>query len=204
MKTRASSLTLLAILVFFFPALESTVLFGQSRILGTNDLANQSDVVAVGRVAAIRAEWNADKSRILTRVTLSVSEFLKGGDEQAISILTPGGEIGEVGELYFGAPRFAQDEEVVVFVKRGPNRAYTVTGGAQGKAGILLSSSVRGARDRPSSARRSAPHRPKRRALRSRILPVSCYHQQRRIQAAYHASLDPGNGLSSQRRRNRP
>ena len=145
MKTRASSLTLLAILVFFFPALESTVLFGQSRILGTNDLANQSDVVAVGRVAAIRAEWNADKSRILTRVTLSVSEFLKGGDEQAISILTPGGEIGEVGELYFGAPRFAQDEEVVVFVKRGPNRAYTVTGGAQGKA-VITSDVTSGAK----------------------------------------------------------
>lgn len=136
MKTGAISFSLLAISVLVLDGLQAGVLFGQSRILGAHELTDQAEIVAVGTVAGMKPEWNADKTRIFTRVTVSVSEILKGGGEQQLSILTPGGEIGEVGEMYFGTPRFAKDEEVVVFVKKGPDRVFTVVGGAQGKATI--------------------------------------------------------------------
>ena len=133
MKTQASSSAPFVILALFSWGLTATPLFGQSRVLSAADLTNQADVVAVGKVSATKSEWNADKTRIVTRVTVAVSEFLKGGGDPQMSIITPGGEIGEAGEMYFGAPRFAENEHVVVFVKGGPNRQYRVAGGAQGK-----------------------------------------------------------------------
>ncbi len=100
----------------------------------TQQLTLQSDVVAVGTVSATQCEWNADKTRIATRVTIAVSEFLKGGaGGQQITLLTPGGEIGDVGELYCGAARFKKDEEVVVFARKHQGTAMQVAGGAMGK-----------------------------------------------------------------------
>ena len=136
MKTRTSAFALPAILALVWWGFGSAALFGQSKILTTNDLTNQADVVAVGNVAAMKAEWSADKTRIVTRVTVSVREYLKGGGETQMSILTPGGEIGEIGEIYSGAARFTDNEEVVVFAKRGANREFRLTGGAQGKTTI--------------------------------------------------------------------
>jgi hypothetical protein len=136
MKTRTSAFALPAILALVWWGLESGALFGQSKMLTTDDLTFQADVVAVGNVTAMKAEWNTDRTRIVTRVTVSVREYLKGGGETQMSILTPGGEIGEIGEMYSGAVRFTNNEEVVVFVKRGANRELRLTGGAQGKATI--------------------------------------------------------------------
>ena len=109
-------------------------LSAQSIALSTQQLTLQSDVVAVGTVSATQCEWNADKTRITTRVTIAVREFLKGGaGEQRITVLTPGGEIGDVGELYCGAARFQKDEEVVVFAKKQQGPVMQVAGGGMGK-----------------------------------------------------------------------
>ena len=118
MNIRRSTFALPAILVLVWWGFEAVPLFGQSRILTTNDLTNQADVVAVGKVSAMKSEWNTDKTRIVTRVTVSVHEYLKGGGEQQMSILTPGGEIGEIGEIYSGTARFTENEEVVVFARK--------------------------------------------------------------------------------------
>ena len=136
MKTRTCAFALLVILALVWWGFESGPLFGQSKILTTIELTNQAEVVAVGNVAAMKAEWSADKTRIVTRVTVSVREYLKGGGETQMSILTPGGEIGEIGEMYSGTARFTDNEEVVVFVKGGTNRDFRLTGGAQGKTTI--------------------------------------------------------------------
>ena len=106
----------------------------QSRALSTQELAVRSDVVAIGTVAGMNCEWSSDKTRIVTRVTIAVREFLKGGvGEQELTIVTPGGEIGDVGELYCGAARFHMEEEVVVFAKKGEGATMNVAGGATGK-----------------------------------------------------------------------
>ena len=123
-----------AVLALVWWGFEAAPLFGQSRIMTTSDLTNQADVVAVGKVSAMKSEWNADKSRITTRVTIAVGEYLKGsGVEKELTLLTPGGEIGEVGELYSGAARFRQEEEVVIFAKGQAGREMHLAGGAEGK-----------------------------------------------------------------------
>lgn len=137
MKTRTRAFALLAIFPIFWLGFESAALFAQSKILTTNDLTNQADVVAVGKVASMKSEWNADKSRIITRVNINVREFLKGGgSDQSLVVVTPGGEVGDVGEMYSSTVQFFRDEEVVVFAHKKSGRDHEVAGGTQGRVPI--------------------------------------------------------------------
>lgn len=98
------------------------------------DLARGADLVAVGAVSSLASEWNTDRTRIVTRVTFSVDEYLKGSRaERTLEILVPGGEVGEVGEIYSHVPRFHRDEQVVIFARRLEDGSYRVAGGDQGK-----------------------------------------------------------------------
>jgi hypothetical protein len=111
--------------------------FAIAGALTTEQLTNQAEVVALGKVSTLKSEWNAARTRIVTRVTIAVHEFLKGGGgEQQLTILTPGGEIGEVGELYCGSARFKPEEEVVVFAKKAQGQEMQVAGGAMGKVTV--------------------------------------------------------------------
>jgi len=137
MDTRTRALTLRTTLVLAWTALALTLACSQSRVLTTQELTDQSDVVAVGTVSAVQSEWNADKTRIITRVNIRVREFLKGGEpDQSLVVVTPGGEVGDVGEIYSTTVRFNRDEEVVVFAHRKSGRHHEVAGGNQGKVSI--------------------------------------------------------------------
>lgn len=109
--------------------------FAQEKQKPVSDLAREADVVAVGRVTALKSEWDEGKTRIVTRVTLSVDEYLKAGSERSksVTIVTLGGEVDEVGEFYTHVPTFRQSEAVVVFLKKDTRGAYNISGGTQGK-----------------------------------------------------------------------
>ncbi len=50
----------------------------------------------------------------------------------------PGGEIGEIGEMYSHMPRFEDNEEVLVFLKKSENTTdYKVLNGEEGKITLL-------------------------------------------------------------------
>jgi hypothetical protein len=107
---------------------------GQARTMTADDLVKRADAIIVGKVTALRSEWSSDRSRIYTRVTLGVDQYLKGkGESRYITIITPGGEIGDVGELYTHMPTFRNEENVVVFVEKDKQGNYRVAGGNQGK-----------------------------------------------------------------------
>lgn len=106
----------------------------QVSAMTTAELTRQADVVAVGQVASLASEWNENHSRIRTRVTITVSEFLKGGSAgSTLTLYVPGGEVDGVGELYSDMAVFHRDESVVVFAQRTPQGSYRVAGGSQGK-----------------------------------------------------------------------
>jgi len=137
MRTCTRALALRTTLVLVWTLLALSLTFSQSRVLSTQELTDQSDVVAVGKVSAMKSEWNADKTRIITRVVIDVREFLKGGGaDQSLTVLTPGGEVGDVGEIYSGTVRFDRDEEVVVFARKKSGLDHVVAGGNQGKVPI--------------------------------------------------------------------
>jgi hypothetical protein len=124
----------LSLLFILLPVVPSAAL-GQTRALKIDDLAKRADVVVVGRVAELKSEWSTDKTHIVTRVTLSVQEYVKGGEAgiASVTLTTLGGEVGEVGELYTHVPAFHPNEDVVVFLGRSANGDHFVTGGTEGK-----------------------------------------------------------------------
>lgn len=99
-----------------------------------DQLAQQSDVVAVGRVDHMVSEWNADRSRIQTRVTLAVEQTIKGETPDAsMTVIIPGGEVDGVGELYTHMVTFQQNEDVLLFASKDTKGNLRVTSGTDGK-----------------------------------------------------------------------
>lgn len=94
-----------------------------------------SDMIVTGKVIEKSSQWNSDKTRIYTFVTISVDELLKGSDfKQEITIKHLGGEVGIVGEVYSHIPSFSDNEEVLVFLKKSANDgSLRVYGGDEGK-----------------------------------------------------------------------
>lgn len=115
-------------------ALPGAGALSQSKELTTEALAGQAEVVAVGRVSSLVPQWNEDHSRIFTRVTLSVDQYIKGGSAgQPLTLLVPGGEVDGVGELYSHTAVFQSDESVLVFAQKDREGNYRVSAGQQGK-----------------------------------------------------------------------
>ena len=99
-----------------------------------DQLSQQADIVAVGRVERMESEWNADKSRIQTRVILSVEQTIKGETPDAsMTVLVAGGEVDGVGELYTHTVQFQKNEDVLVFASRDAKGNLRVTSGTDGK-----------------------------------------------------------------------
>ena len=126
-----------AMCVLLLTAALSTAL-AQQKEKSVDELAKESDVVAVGRVTALKSEWDAGKTRIITRVSLAVDEYLKAGNERSktVTIVTLGGEVEGVGEVYTHVPTFRQSESVVVMLRKDNRGDYRVSGGTQGKYSI--------------------------------------------------------------------
>jgi len=102
------------------------------------NLSQNADVIITGKVTQQNSNWNENKTRIYTQATIQVDESFKGstnGDEVVVSY--PGGEVGDVGELYSHMPRFEDQEEVLVFLKKdGKGTGYKVLKGEAGKINV--------------------------------------------------------------------
>jgi hypothetical protein len=111
----------------------------QSESTVIKKLAENADVILLGKVTQKVSSWNASKTRIYSITTVQVEEFLKGSNGQNnVEITSPGGEVGEVGELYTHMPAFDQDEQVLVFLKKeAQNNKYKVLNGTDGKITVL-------------------------------------------------------------------
>jgi hypothetical protein len=100
-------------------------------------LAQQADVAVVGHVSELRSEWNEDKSRIQTRVTVAVEQTLKGpAAQETITLVVPGGEVDGVGELYSHMAQFQANEDVLVFASKDAKGDLRVTSGLDGKFAV--------------------------------------------------------------------
>ncbi len=131
MNTRSRIMLLLTFCFFGTQGL----LLSQSIQSELKSLTDGADVILTGKVINQTSSWNADRSRIYTEVTLRADEYLKGDySENTLSVKTLGGEVGEVGELYSHMPKFTNDEEVLLFVKKdNKDLSYRVLNGEEGK-----------------------------------------------------------------------
>jgi hypothetical protein len=91
------------------------------------ELSRDAIAIARGRVVDVRAQWTEDRGTVETIVTLDVESYLKGALGASVSFRVPGGELGRFRTIVVGAPDFAVDQRVVVFLgAHGPTVPHVV------------------------------------------------------------------------------
>ena len=91
------------------------------------ELSRDAVAIAHGRVADVRSQWTEDRGTVETIVTLEVEDYLKGSLGAMVRFRVPGGELGRYRTIMVGAPEFAVDQHVVVFLgAHGPTVPHIV------------------------------------------------------------------------------
>ncbi len=114
-------------------------IFAQQMSVELQDLSEGADVIITGKVTQQSSSWNDDNTRIYTKATIQVDEYLKGiNNGNSVVVTYLGGEVGDVGEMYSHMPRFEDQEEVLVFLKKDEkNSDYKVFNGENGKISVI-------------------------------------------------------------------
>ena len=102
-------------------------------------LTKGSALVVRATVRSVEARWTKDGGRIMTDAVLDVTETWKGAPTKQLTVMQPGGIVGEVGQLVHGTARFTVGEDVVVFLEPRGDR-FLLTGMLQGKFKVETSS----------------------------------------------------------------
>lgn len=97
-------------------------------------IGNSSDIISA-QVISTEGEWNDEHTFIFTRVDLKVSKQYKGTlePESTITVMAPGGAVGEIGLKVEHAPQFEVGEEVILFLTPLEEGQFRVTAWEQGK-----------------------------------------------------------------------
>jgi len=114
-------------------------IYSQNNSAAIKNLSKKADVILTGKVIEKESKWNASKSKIYTITTLQVDEILKDNSSaNSVKITYPGGEVGDVGEIYTHMPRFKDKEDVLVFLQKDEkNNRYKVVNGESGKITVV-------------------------------------------------------------------
>jgi hypothetical protein len=95
--------------------------------MDVGELTAAARAIARGAVVDVRSEWAPGRRGVQTRVTIEVSEYLKGVLDSRITLVVPGGRMGRYRSVTLGAPRFASGQSVIVFLTwRDPSAPYLV------------------------------------------------------------------------------
>ena len=107
--------------------------------LSVDKMSQEADLIVRGIVHSQNTQWNDAKNRIYTITKIEVAETYKGNTKSAktISIRQIGGEIDGLVQTVAGNAKFAQGEEVLVFLESNSRAGiHFVMGMAQGKYSI--------------------------------------------------------------------
>ena len=128
-------------LSLFFCVLSPSV-FAQHYASELKELSKEAEIILTGKVTGQVSSWSEDKSRIYTQTTIEVEEYVKGSNNgSSVVVKSLGGEVGDVGELYSHMPRFQDNEEVLLFLKKDLNDSnFKVLNGEEGKIAIVTDS----------------------------------------------------------------
>ena len=86
--------------------------------LDLRSLTKQSLAIVLGRVMDVRAEEKGASGAIYTYATIAVDRYLKGETSASkILVEVPGGVVGDLGLWVSDMPRFAEGEEVLLFLE---------------------------------------------------------------------------------------
>ena len=118
-----------------------TFISREDRILDI--ITDQAEMIVTGKCTGLRSEWVQNGRVLVTLASIEVSDTLKGGAVETLTVALPGGIDANrsvpVAMTYPDAARVNQDEQVVLFLNSddlAPG-AYAVTGSQQGKFSIV-------------------------------------------------------------------
>lgn len=136
MRRTTFSALLLLLPLLFRPQTEaeaSTVV-----AMSLEQMTDRAQTIFLGRVTGTRADWNVERTRIYTYVTLDVDRYLKGGSPSGTeTIRLLGGRVGPYLAMVPGTPEFRMGEEVLLFTAGAGARIPTVLGLSQGKFTVV-------------------------------------------------------------------
>jgi hypothetical protein len=124
------------VLLTFLLVLSADTVHAQVARMQLDELSRVSTSVVQGTATRSRSVWNADRTQILTEITVAVSDQLKGSGSSETVITIPGGQIGNVRYEVSDMPSIEEGEEVLLFVWKHPSGRNLITGGVQGKLEI--------------------------------------------------------------------
>ncbi len=105
------------------------------------DVVASATLIVRGRVVDTRAFTEIANGPVVTAVTVSVTETLKGAPDRAVTFRVHGGELGRYRQMVIGAPTFAAGDDAYLFLKRAPDGLLWTVGMG---AGVYKISSVSG------------------------------------------------------------
>jgi hypothetical protein len=97
------------------------------RAVRFDDKVDQAAAIVLGKVVRTRSQWDPSHRWILTYSTLTVEQTLKGTAPAEVTLVTPGGTVGDVNQSTIGIRPFREGDENVVFIKNtsaGPTVLY--------------------------------------------------------------------------------
>lgn len=124
------SLALAALLCLLPLSAEATL----SEAKSFDEKVENAASIVVGRCVAKESRWDDARRWILTYNKFQVEKALKGFPVQELTIVTPGGVVGDVQQDAVGIPRFEIGDERVLFVRNtqaGPTVLYFEQGAYQ-------------------------------------------------------------------------
>lgn len=92
-----------------------------------DEKVENANAIVYGKVVRQEARWDPQHRWILTYTTFSVEKSLKGVTPPEVTIVTPGGKVGDVHQDTIGVPDFKVGDESAVFVRNtnvGPTVLY--------------------------------------------------------------------------------
>ena len=112
--------------------------FAIMKGFSTEELTKASDLVIVGEVENVEAQWSKDEKTIFTSVYIVINNIIKGAKKQAIiTVEYEGGEMGDIGLQVSDQSSLIKGEKVILFLKSGKSKKdgfiYNIVGKNQGK-----------------------------------------------------------------------
>ena len=107
------------------------------RKLSDEEMVSNAQTIVIGTCTSIKSEWNEERTKIFTYITIVPKNILKGSEPpQEIIIKQLGGEVGEIGMHVEGISVFEEGEEAFLFLKQGRKGFQSIVGFSQGKLSI--------------------------------------------------------------------
>ena len=97
------------------------------RAVAFDDKVDQAAAIVLGKVVRTHSQWDPSHRWILTYSTFTVEQTMKGTAPAEVTVVTPGGTVGNVVQSTIGIRPFREGDENVIFIKNttaGPTVLY--------------------------------------------------------------------------------